>query len=548
MALLPLDRIRFLKERPMNLHRHLLGSTLSLAVLLCGCSVDEPTGGQEKRKPNVLLILVDDLNDYPGAFGGHPQARTPHIDQLAKSAVVFSNAHSNSPVCAPSRNSLFTGVYTHRSRDFGWTPHDRQPVLKHCKTLMEYFRENGYHVAGSGKLLHHHRKTLWDDWGVEINNYGPFAYDGKELVGHPSVPEPFRSIGHVDGSFAPLSDVPAFPGQEPGQNQPGWVYSKPDLQYLDYIDENNRDLTPDEMHAKWAAQKIRDLESREGQKPFFLAVGFVRPHTPLHAPQRFFDMFPIDDLELSPIQEGDAEDCYYSQVYPAERKGLRYFRLLKESYPDIETGLKHFLQAYLACVASVDEQIGIVMDALNQSKFRENTVVVLTSDHGWQMGEKQFLFKNSPWEESTRVPLIIRAPGESLAGSRVNHPVSLIDIFPTLADLGALRGNTMKTDAGARPDGHSLRPFLTEPQFQNWEGPEGALTVLGVGVDAEEVSKQNYTYRTRNWRYVLYRNGAEELYDHQNDPYEWKNLAEEESFQATKRRLRGQMMEIIQKR
>jgi iduronate 2-sulfatase len=209
--------------------------------------------------------------------------------------------------------------------------------------------------------------------------------------------------------------------------------------------------------------------------------------------------------------------------------------------------LKHFLQAYLACIAFVDEQIGAVIDALNDSKFRDNTIVVFTSDHGWNMGEKEYLFKNSPWEESTRVPLIIRAPGESKAGSEVDHPVSLIDIYPTLAELCRLEGDTTKNNAGVRIDGHSLRPFLKNPRLRNWDGPDGALTVLGVGVNQKDVLQQNYSYRTRNWRYVLYRNGQEELYDHQNDPYEWNNLAANRRYAQKKRELKDQMMTIVRK-
>ena len=513
-----------------------------------GTNTDRSHSKKKNQKPNVLLIICDDLNDYSGAFGGHPQVRTPNIDKLAKSGVTFANAHSNAPVCSPSRNSLFTGVYTHKSKDFGWIAHHKQPVLKHCKTLMEYFKENGYHVVGSGKLLHHNQDKLWDEWGVKINNYGPFAFNGKEQVGHPSVPEPFRSIGAVDGSFAPLSDVPTFPENSTGPDKPGWIYSPwGQRKYLNYIDENNRDLTPDEMHSQWAVRKIKQLENQKEPKPFFMGIGFVRPHTPLYAPKRFFDMFPIDGIELSPIKEGDAEDCYYTTVYPLTRKGPRYYRLLKESYPDIETGLRHFLQAYLACIAFVDEQIGAVLDALNNSKFKDNTIIVFTSDHGWNMGEKEYLFKNSPWEESTRVPLIVRAPGESKPGSKVDHPVSLIDIYPTLTDLCDLEGHTKKSDSGAAIDGYSLRPFLENPEFMNWNGPDGALTVLGAGENKDDVLKQNYAYRTKNWRYILYRNGAEELYNHQNDPYEWHNLAADEKYAEKKQELKNQMMAIVRK-
>ena len=495
------------------------------------------------ERPNVVFIICDDLNDYPVAFGGHSQAKTPNIDRLAKSGITFINAQSNVPICSPSRNSLFTGVYPHKSKDFGWTKHFEQPVLKHNKTLMEYFAENGYHVAGSGKLLHVNRKEYWDEWGVDINNYGPLAFNGKEPVGHPSVPEPFRSIGPIDGSFAPISDVPTFPDSVSGGNRTGWLYTRDTEDFLAYTDENNRDLLPDEMHAKWAAGKIAELE--KSNQPFFMGIGFVRPHTPLYAPKRFFDMFPLDEIELSEILEDDAEDTHYRNIYPADIKGLRYYRTLKESYGgDAALGLKHFLQAYLACVAFVDEQIGIVVDAVNNSKFRDNTIIVLTGDHGWQMGEKDYLFKNSPWEESTRIPLIIKSPGTK-AGETVDHPVSLIDLFPTLTDLCGLKGDNRKNDSGGLIDGYSLSPFLKDPKTSDWDGPEGALTMVGVGLNQEDVMKQTYSYRTRDWRYILYMDGTEELYDHQNDPYEWKNLAGENDYRAKKLELQEAMFELI---
>jgi len=497
------------------------------------------------ERPNVVFIMCDDLNDYPETFNGHPQARTPNIGRLAESGISFVNAHTNVPVCAPSRNSLFTGVYPHQSKDFGWTAHYDHPVLKHNKTLMEYFAENGYYVAGSGKLLHFNRKEYWHEWGVDINNYGPLAFNGKEPVGHPSVPEPFRSIGPIDGSFAPISDVPAFPDSVSGGNRTGWLYTRNTDHFLEYRDKENRDLLPDEMHAKWAAGKIAALESQDTTRPFFIAVGFVRPHTPLYAPERFFDMFPVDEIELSDILEDDAEDTHYKDIYPADKKGLRYYRTLKESYGgDAILGLKHFLQAYLACVAFVDEQIGIVVDAVDNSKFRDNTVIVFTSDHGWQMGEKDYLFKNSAWEESTRIPLIIRLPGTD-AGGKVQHPVSLIDLFPTLSEICGLKGDNRKSESGGQIGGYSLLPFLMDPETSSWHGPDGALTMIGVGLDSEDVMRQTYAYRTRDWRYIHYMDGSEELYDHQNDPYEWKNLAGNENYLAEKQALHKAMFEIF---
>ncbi|MCP3928774.1 MAG: sulfatase [Bacteroidetes bacterium] len=527
----------------------MIRSSISILFLIFGfinCTAPEKQPVKTER-PNVVFIIVDDLNDYQGIFGGHPQAHTPNINKLAASGVAFRNAHSNVPVCSPSRNSLFTGVYAHDSKDFGWTKSFQQPVLKNNKTMMEYFGENGYHVAGSGKLLHVNRKEYWHEWGVNVNNYGPIAFNGVKPVGHPSVPEPFRSIGPIDGSFAPLSDVPVFPKTVSGGNKTGWLYTRGKEDFLEYTDEDTRDLMPDEMHAKWASEKIKELEQRDTLQPFFLGIGFVRPHTPLYAPKRFFNMFPLDEIELSQMKEEDAEDTHYKDIYPPEMKGLRFYRTLKESYGgDAELGLRHFLQAYLACIAFVDEQIGTVVNAVNNSKFKDNTIIVLTSDHGWQMGEKNYLFKNSPWEESTRIPMIIHSPGAK-AGSTVNHPVSLIDLYPTLSDLCDLSGDHRRNDNGGRIGGHSLKPFLEDPTTKNWEGPNGALSMVGVGLNKEEVLKQTYSYRTEEWRYILYLNGKEELYDHKNDHYEWKNIADDENYQEIKQSLKKEMLAIIEK-
>lgn len=499
----------------------------------------------QQQKPNVVFIIVDDLNDYEGVFGGHPQVKTPNIDKLAKSGVTFVNAHSNVPVCAPSRNSLFTGVYPHDSGDFGWTALKDQPVLKNNKTIMQLFAENGYHVMGSGKLLHHHRKDMWHEWGIDINNYGPVAFNGIEPVGHPSVPEPFRSIGPIDGSFAPLSDVPTFPDSISKGNKTGWLYARNKQDFLEYTDENNRDLTPDEMHAQWAAKRIKEMETEDAKRPFFMGIGFVRPHTPLYAPKKYFDMFPLDELVLSEIKEGDNADTYYKNIYPADMKGLRYYQTLKESYEgDAEKGLKHFLQAYLACIAFVDAQIGTVVNAINSSKFSDNTIIILVADHGWQMGEKEYLFKNSPWEESTRVPYIIKAPGYK-NGTKADHPVSLIDVFPTLQDLCGLKGDNKRNENGGHPGGFSLKPFLENPATNNWEGPAGALSLVGNGLNQEDKMKQTYSFRTKDWRYILYMDGSEELYHNKIDPFEWNNLAENDEYSEKKIELKKEILQII---
>jgi len=524
--------------------------------------------GKNTEKPNVLFIIVDDLNDYLGAFGGHPQSKTPNIDALANASVKFNNAHTNVPVCSPSRSSLFTGVYPHQSKDFGWTRLSQQKVLKHNKTFLELFRENGYKMYGTGKLLHNNNKKYWDEWGVQERiNYGPHAYDGNKIVGHPSVPEPFRSINIVDGSFAPLTDVPKFTNNGKVKRAPGWGYPFKEFRY---VNEDDRERLPDEQHAIWASNKLRQLEKEPSAAPFFMGVGFVRPHTPLYAPKRFFDMFPLNKIQLPSIKKGDAADTFFKDNYPMTQMGLSYFKALQDSYEDDDEGLKKVIQAYLACIAFMDEQLGIVINTLNNSKFKDNTIVVFTSDHGWQFGEKDYLYKNSPWEESTKIPLLWKVPGLTLAGVTVDQPVSLIDIYPTFQELNQLAGSNLNSNGGGKLGGFSLVPLLAKEGNRSWQGPDGALTMMGVGIDKpikglavgtnpkalwhvkvlkdlpdEYIWQQTYSYRTLNWRYIRYKDGQEELYNHQSDPYEWDNLALDTNYSEQKQELKQQMQTII---
>ncbi|MCD6303621.1 MAG: sulfatase [Planctomycetes bacterium] len=493
-----------------------------------------------------MMIVIDDLNDFVTSMGGHPQSRTPNITALAASGTLFRRAYNNDPVCAPSRASLFTGIYPHTSHLINFGKWYLNQVLVNSFMLPEYFQANGYRTMGTGKLLHHYRPGVWQEFGPHTD-YGPFAYDGKKPVGHPSVPEPFRSIGPVDGSFGPISDVPSVPasGNAPGYtgwiDLPNWKTRRP----WRYVSETDRDLLPDERYAQWAVKKLRDLAQDKHGKPFFLGVGFIRPHTPMYAPKRFFEMFPLADVKLPVIRPGDAKDTHFKDVYSPDQKGLRYFRLLKASYPTIEAGLKAYVRAYLACVAFVDEQVGKVLDAIDRNGLRDNTIVMLVGDNGYNMGQKDYLFKNSLWEESARVPLVIRAPGVSRAGTVVDQPISLVHVYPTLTDLCGLKGDTCKNSKGRALDGYSLRPFLDDPAGRGWRGPEGALTVIKAqNRSPDKPLEHHYSLRTRRWRYILYNNGSEELYDHDHDPHEWTNLAEDKRFAEIKARLKAMLLRM----
>jgi iduronate 2-sulfatase len=499
-----------------------------------------------KSRPNVVLIVCDDLNDYiTGISGqtGHPQSLTPNVEKLARSGVAFRRAYSNNPVCAPSRSSFLTGIYPLTSGNLFWSKWYENDVLKNSNTLMEYFRQSGYHVAGTGKMMHHFKRDVWDEFKHKTD-YGPYWFNGEKRWSAPDVPKPFADIGPIDGSYGPLGPVPEGQPEDAGWKL-GWGKEK----RVDFSPGKNRALTPDELNAKWAASRIRKFAEDKTEQPFFLGIGFVRPHTPLHVPQEYFDRFPLDSIQLPEIKKDDAADTHYPGIFDPEQKGLRYYRTLLESYgEDKELALKKFTQAYLACVAAVDDCIGQVVDAIDESSFKDNTVIVVTSDHGWQMGQKDYLFKNSPWEESTRIPFVVRAPGVAKPGGVAEHPVSLIDLYPTLVDLCGLEGDTRKNDRGAPLDGHSVRPFLENPTHGSWDGPDGALSMIYGELNnripagkKDELESQVWTYRTGRWRYILYNTGAEELYDHENDPREWHNLAGNPEYASVIKELKKQL-------
>ena len=499
-----------------------------------------------QTKPNIVLIMTDDLNDYNEDLMGHPQIISPNIKKLADSGVSFVNAYSNDPMCGPSRSSMITGVYPHNSSNFWQKPWFNNDVLNNTKTIMEKFRENGYHVVGSGKILHHNKRELWSEFEHDAD-YGPVAYKGlrkkgKRGVAHPDVAKPFSEIGQIDGSFGPFRNISNL--EEDGEKIT-WAYGgSRGYKEFKYISEDDRDLTPDEINAQWAENKINELEKLDNDNPFFLAVGFLRPHTPLIAPQKYFDMYPLEEIQLANILENDMDDTFLNYVESnnivktevgennstlthkqLSKRSVEMYYKLKESYKDPDEGLKRFTQAYLACVTAVDDNIGQVVNAIDNSRFKDNTIIVFVSDHGWTMGEKNHVYKNSLWEESTRVPLTIRAPGVTKPNSKVNHPVSLIDVYPTLLELAGLDNNTVKNSKGKSLDGFSLKPFLEDPNTNKWEGPEGALSVVYSSYKNESIpSNHHYSLRTKDWRYIIYDSGKEELYHNAVDPKEWNNL------------------------
>ena len=435
-------------------------------------------------KPNVLLIAIDDLNDWVGCLGGHPQAHTPNIDRLARQGTLFENASCQAPICGPSRISLLSGKYPHET---GCYHQPTKAVAKDKKLvsgfLPRYFAKHGYKTMSTGKISH-------------------------------GVPE--KNIFEVTG-------IKGSSGPKP-PNQERFHYTPPDTPFsgtqTDWgVFPDDETKMPDHRSAGWAIERLAETH----EKPFFLAVGFVRPHVPFYTQRKWFDLFPLGSLVLPEIPVDDLKDV------PATGRAVNF----AANYPRPEWlrandnhQLKLCVQAYLACVAFVDHQVGRVLDALEASRHAENTVVLLFSDHGYHLGEKEVVAKHTAWEESARGPLIVSVPGIKQT-ALVGKSVGLIDIYPTLVDLAGL-------PARKQNSGTSLVPLLTNPNAQ-WRN--GTLMAWGRG---------NFSYRTQRHRYIRYADGSEELYDHDADPYGWKNLAAAKDQRPRLQHLRKQLPTKLQ--
>jgi len=488
----------------------------------------------------VLLIICDDLNDWALHPPGHPKAKTPNMDRLRRKSVSFSNAHVVVPVCGPSRKCLFSGLYPQTLNDYGFARWKSVPALRRCVPLPLHFRNSGYRTYGTGKLLHEGAGgDFYTAYGIGPD-YGPWPWWGKGRPMNTPHPVQFETWKkhlpvpmHRDLNYGPLSDVPhwkkgaikGIPGAK------GWYYEngKP----FRYVDDSNRDRTPDEISADWAVDVLKKTHDR----PFYLGVGFIRPHTPLYAPRKYFDMFPLEEIQLPPYRKDDLDDCA-SVLRKRWQWGFTKFDALIKAGG--EKAWKEWARAYLACMAFVDDQVGKVLAALDASPYRDNTIVILTGDNGYHVGEKDCIQKWHLWDESTRVPLLVHLPGARADRLTCDHPVSLIDIYPTLVDLCGLGKHPHAGGDGRRLEGHSLRPLLDKPGRDTWDGPPVALMGIRDGK-----ASPHFSVRSRRYRYTLCGNGEEELYDHKTDPHEWTNVAGRPDHAKTKKRLREELMRIL---
>lgn len=434
-------------------------------------------------KPNVLFIAVDDLANALGCYGVKT-AKTPHMDRLAASGVRFDRAYNQIPLCNPSRASLMTGRRPDATQVYDLDRHFRE-ALPDVVTLPQLFRHSGWFTARVGKIYHYDvPKGIGTDglddkpsWQLVINPKGRDVAD-EALITNPT---PQKAIS------AAMS----------------WLAA-------DGTDEEQTD-------GMIATEAIKLIEKHRDE-PFFLGVGFFRPHTPYVAPKKYFDMHPLESIVLPEAPADDREDIpvpAFAHNNPTPNYGLD------------ELTCRKSLQAYRACVSFVDAQVGRLLDALDRLELTENTIVVLWSDHGYHLGEHQGIWqKRTLFEEGARAPLIIRAPAAGGNGRACARVVEFVDIFPTLADLSSLK-------PPASLDGRSLRPLLNDPA-REWDG--FAITqILRPADDRLPAMVMGRSIRTERWRFTEWNGGADglELYDHDKDPHEFHNRAHLPSAEAS---------------
>jgi arylsulfatase A-like enzyme len=425
-------------------------------------------GLSAEKRPNILFIAVDDLNHWVGYFKRNHQAKTPNTDRLSAMGMSFTNSHCAVPACEPSRAALMSGRRASTSGCYlnghTWTKHVPEGI-----SLNHTLKKNGYKTYAIGKIYHGHSNSGYASGWDEYPN-----------LTHNGSPKPSKYQGY----FEPLP-----------------------------LDMKDEDL-PDWQMVDYCEKKLNE----QHDEPFFLACGFIKPHLAWAVPKKYYDMFPLESIELPPHKENDLDDVPPAGVKMAKPQGDHAKFLKLDRW-------KHAVQSYLATIAYCDMNIGRLLDALEKSPHKDNTAIVFWGDHGWSLGEKSHWRKFALWEETTRAPMIWVVPGLTQAGTICDQPVDFMNIFPTLCEI-------TETPTPSHCEGYSMMPLLKN---KNTEWNHIALTTHGY---------KNHSIRSKDWRYTQYSDGSEELYHHKNDPYEYTNLATHPDYDNIKKELQRHLPKI----
>ena len=466
-------------------------SQLPLLVALAAFAAICPAHAQQPARPNVLLLMSDDLAATLSCYG-HPQAKTPHLDALAGRGVLFERAYCQFPHCNPSRASLLSGLRPNTTRVTNNEDNLYQNIPG-VMTLPHLFRQHGYATARCGKIFH-----LGVPTGLESMD-DPEAWDFGT---------PFKD----ERPYPPArtSDVKVKVGNKEG---------------LRWTEATGTD--DDLVDGNFAKTAVEWLEKRDANKPFFLAVGFHRPHVPLVAPAKYFDLYPLESITLKDAPTDDEAD-----IPPPARNGAVPGYTMTATPEQRRAAIR----AYLACVSYVDAQAGRVLAALKRLNLENNTIVIFAADHGWHLGEHKLWHKRSLFEESARVPFLVAAPSAKANGQKSTSLVELLDLFPTLCDLAGV-------PAPPGLQGKSLQPLLNDASATLHDA---AFTQARRGANAEHWGR---TVRTKRWRCTEWDEGASgiELYDHDADPHEYTNLASDPAHATTLKQLRTLLAERLKR-
>lgn len=442
------------------------------------------------KQPNVLFLAVDDMNDWIGSLGATPRAITPNLDKLAARGVNFSNVHTPGVYCAPARAAIFSGQYAsttgcYRSSDY-FTDHPE------IEGLPLSFSKAGYTTLGVGKLYHHMPGSIdvrgWDEFYLRKPSQRKEGWSLDNWTEETPFPDPF-----------PASVF------NKGKEIKGGLF----LEWAGLPNDKEEEMA-DTIRVSWAVDQL----GKKHDKPFFLACGIYAPHFPNYCPQKYFDLYDRDKIELPPIKVDDLEDL------PERMKRAKTARSKIHKELEAKGAVKDAIHGYLACMSYADAMMGRVLDALEKSPYADNTIVVLWSDHGYHHGEKYDWGKHTLWERTSNVPFIWAGPGVK-KGAVTDVTASLIDMYPTFVEMCGLPKPHQKLE------GTSLASTLENPEVA--KDRDVYLPYMAPG---------EYAIINKDWRYITYGDDGEELYDLKSDPNEWNNLAENPKYEDTKRLLR----------
>jgi len=497
-------------------------------LAICAFLLSVSGFAQSDEKPNILLIICDDLNRMGYGSVVDPLLVTPNIDSLYNQSIVFENAHANAAGCGPSRASVFSGVLPQTSGHYGYKMGQNSwmdnPYLSGTTSVFRQFKDNGYQVYGSGKVYHAKRIRLedFDDYYSEPDQ-GPFGYN-KQI--HSDFPSIFESYNL---SFTPLENIPSYPEYTGWMNKNGTPFF--------FESDENRDLMGDEMTVAYVDSVLEAYVTGESDEPFFMTAGIYNPHEPFHVPQKYWDLYDPADFDYSFLQP-DYEIPVLTSItnrYNSQSGGA--YDLMIDLAPEDDTlfYLEPYIHGYYASVSFVDDQIGALLQSLENNGLSENTIVILTSDHGFHLGSKGLVKKSTLWNDATAVPLIFRMPG--VAPQVIDDPVSLVDLYPTLLQFSNI----------SPPDSH---PLDGRPLQQVVNGAAGTAILSGAArelLDNDEPGKVLHSHHgimAQKYKYIHYSSGEDELYNIVTDYGETNDLSDDPEFQD----IRNALFKLLRQR